>query len=171
MATLFDASIFQSFSDIIVFLFVFLVLFVVLKAVPAFKDNLGFAAIIALLIAFVAASLPILRKIIEVYIPLVTLLVIGAFLLIFVMAAFGQDGVKTFAESAGWRTTFLILAAIFFIVSIITGVNSYLKSGTEGADQSFWTNIGLIIVHPQVFGIIVLFLIVGLAVIFLTKSS
>ena len=197
MATFLDISVIGHFTSIFTFLLVFVIVFGLLQMFKMFGEgHTGIHAIIALAIGFIVIFQGGVVNVIQTFIPWFTLLIIVVFLLIFASRMFGltEGDVKAgFYNNPSFMTWILIFSALILLFSLGTGFGqSTLEQGqgqnlttpqaavsatggnaTAGstATLSFNQNLSNTLYNPKILGMLLVFIIVILAMLFLTTTE
>jgi len=160
------------------------------------EGHTGIHAIIALAIGFIVIFQGGVVNVIQTFIPWFTLLIIVVFLLIFASRMFGltEGDVKAgFYNNPSFMTWILIFSALILLFSLGTGFGqSTLEQGqgqnlttpqaavsatggnaTAGstATLSFNQNLSNTLYNPKILGMLLVFIIVILAMLFLTTTE
>jgi len=164
MATFLDIGLFEAFSPIFAFLFVWVTVFAILSYTKLFSENKGLHAMLAFILAVLTMLSPKLVQLIGLMAPM---FVVGMIFLIFLLLLYKIFGVKDdWITSAieGKSSAFywiLIVAAIIVVGSIAHVYGPELLALTQGTgnETSIGANIGATIFHPKVLGFAVMILI------------
>lgn len=177
MASIFDIGILNYFVPVFVFLLIFAILFALLEKIKLFGTNKGLNAMIAFAVAFLFILTPDMLGIVKIITPWFTILFV---FLILVMLLFMFAGVKegkiTEALSETGTVWVIIILCIVILVYALTQVYGAqiqtIYGGTNATDSSSVTGqVGKIIFHPRVLGMLLLVVIAAQAVRFIAGSS
>ncbi len=174
MATMFDMSLFQSFSSLFAFMFVFVIVFGILELRNFFKSS-GLHALVALFIsALVATSSNVMPMIAWMTPWFVMLLVFFMFLILIVrFIGVSEEGfIAGLGGKSGVTISMLLVMAIIFAAALghIYGQQALeLTTGSQNmtaatgapatVGESFQENVAEVFFHPKVLGLIIILLI------------
>jgi len=196
MATFLDISLLGHFTSIFTFLLVFVIVFGMLSMFKMFGEgHNGIYAIIALCIGFIVIFNAGVVTVIQTFTPWFTMLIIVIFLLIFASRMFGlsEGDVKAGFYGNPYMTWILIFSAIILLFSLGGAFGQKTLEQSQGTNlttpqagatfngtaaqpgatntQSFNQNLYNTIYHPKVLGMVLIFLVVILAMLFLTTRE
>jgi hypothetical protein len=174
MATMFDLSLFQSFSNLFAFLFVFVLVFGVLE-LRNFLKNSGLHALIALFISTLVATSSNVMPMIAWMTPWFVMLIVFFVFLILMLRFIGLEEtqiVSGLGGKTGLTVSMLIIVSIIFIAALghiygqqtlelttgpqnVTGATG--APGTVG--ESFRENVAAVFFHPKILGLLLVLLI------------
>ncbi len=191
MATVMDIGLLQSFSDIFLVLFVWVVVYAILQKVKVLGENKGLNAIVAISVAIFLAFSAKPKIIVKGIIPwFVLLFVFFMFLVMGMRFTFGVDAgdemllkVLGGEQSAGWWIFIGAAAILLVVVSSLVGPEvtpgsnqtappEITTPGQNGdVDTGDWrTNVLNTLYHPKVLGSVLLLVIALFAIQFLTRT-
>lgn len=180
MATLFDAGILAKLDFIFPVLLVFLLVYVVLIRTKMFEDKKGIAAVIACFLALLTLTSSFAMKVINKMAPWFILLIIFGLFILIVYQAMGikEDAISKVmtSEEHGpvffwWIIALVVLIGLGSVITVFSEEKGFLGlKGEEGVgdeETSLWSAL----LHPQMLGLILIFLVAYFAVQKLTSTK
>ncbi len=183
MATPLDISVLKQFSGIFPFLLTIVLVYAVLSMTAMFKDKKTWAALVAIIAAFMTLLSPIAIKTINLMAPWFVLFVI--FLVLFVLAfmLFGYDqaAITKFVTDGEfgvgtWVMAIMLIIGIGSLVAVVNeekGFGALTESNVSVAGQhpsqdfGFWQTL----FHPKVLGMVLVLLIAFFTIKYMTRSD
>ncbi|MDP4012687.1 MAG: hypothetical protein Q8R00_03735 [Candidatus Nanoarchaeia archaeon] len=165
-----DVSSFSYFSPIFTFLFIWIVLYALLKKMEWFGKNDAVITTISFLSSMMFLMVPETTEIVGFATPWVFLLGV---LIVLAMILFMFMGVKEDAVTKIVSTNPILLTIIFvvlgiiFLVSLTNVFGNFLLPGTTGG---FWDVTKRVLFHPRTLGMLFLLVVVSYAIRFLTAE-
>jgi hypothetical protein len=176
MATFLDIGLFESFSPIFAFLFVWVTVFAILEFTKLFGETKGLHAMLAFILAVLTMLSPKLVQLISLMSPIFVVAMIFILFLLLLFRLFGAEE-SWFKEAITSRSSafywILIVAIVILVGSIATVYGQELLSitqGGEGNQTGIAANLGATLFHPKVLGFAVLMLIAVFTIYFLAAK-
>ncbi|GEM_PF-1057581 len=171
MATLLDATgLGDILSLIFVFLFVFAVIYAVLKKAPFFGDNAGLNSIIAFIFAAFSVMIPESTIVIGTFLPwffMFFLLVVLLFMFFMFLGVKNEDMMEA-AKNDTVMTIILLVVITLFLISLTQAYGPFLMvNGGTG----FWATTKRLIFSRKFLGIIFMFVIASFTIGFLGNKQ
>jgi hypothetical protein len=139
-----DLSIFAQNEFLIPFLFVLAIIFGVLRATRVFEGNVAVQMIIALALAYFAATYQPFVSTLFTYLPSITWFFIMMFFIVFILEVFGLRGRRERKEAQLNMIIYGVLLLLLFTIGI------HLKIPTElpiiGSRENFFLLLGLLLI-------------------------
>jgi len=200
MATFLDVGLLDNFGVIFVILIVFLILFGLLEYIKAFgPDKRGLHGIIALVVALLFLVSKIATNMVKMMVPWFMVIGIFLFFSMFLIRMFGRTeaDMRSLVADPNFYPWLIIFVILILILSLgnafgqsllekgegetvpingsIDGQGYQLQPATEGTTSttttSFSTNLLNTLRHPKVLGMLFIFIVGMIALIFLTKRA
>lgn len=177
MATFLDIGLFEAFSPVFAFLFVWVTVFAVLQFTKFLGDNKGLHALFAFILAVLTMLSPKLVQLIGTMAPIFVVAIIFIVFLLLLYKMFGVDDDWLTSAIKGKGSAFywiLIVAAVIVVGSVSIVFGEEILSITQGGDGGNTTgvvgNLGSTLFHPKVLGFVVLMLIAVFAIYMLASK-
>ena len=165
------------FAPVFVALFVYAITYALLEKTKIFGTNKGTNAAIAIAMSFMFLLTPDLLGIVKIITPWFTILFIflTMIVLLFLFVGVEQTNIsKAFSErSTVWIIIMVCFIILFYAMTQVYGEQIhgiYAGGDTSTSDSSLSQNIGRIIFHPRVLGMVILLVISALAVRFISGA-
>ncbi len=171
-----DISIIAFFRPIFVFLFIFAVLFAILEKTKIFGSTKGVNSLISFVLALLFLISSDLVEVVNIITPWFTILfiMILMMILVFMFASVKQETIaETFKQTWFVWILVLVMFGIFgYALSQVFGSQiQAIYGGTEGAaGKGIGFDIGRIIFHPKILGVILIIAIAAQAVRLISKG-
>ncbi len=177
MASFLDIGILDYFAPAFVFLLVFGVLFALLEKTKVFGEKTGINSLVAFAISLLFLLTPDLVGIVKVITPWFTILFIFVLLIImlFLFVGVKESAVAEAFSERGMVWIILLVAFIIFFYALTQVYGAQIQTiyggaGESTGDSNVAQQVGKIIFHPRILGMIVLLLIAAQAVRFISSS-
>lgn len=176
MASFLDIGILDYFAPAFVWLLVFGVLFAILEKTKVFGEKTGINSLVAFSISLLFLLTPDLVNIVKVITPWFTILFIFVLMivLLFLFVGVKESEISgAFSERGMVWIILMIMFVIFFygLTQVYGAQIQTIYGGAEaGADASVSQQVGKILFHPRVLGMVILLLIASQAVRFISSS-
>lgn len=177
MASFLDIGILDYFAPAFVFLFVFGVLFALLEKTHVFGDKTGINSLVAFSISLLFLLTPDLVGIVKIITPWFTVLFIFILMIILLFLFVGvkeSEVAGAFSERGTvWIILMVAFVIFFYALTQVYGAQIqtiYGGTGAEGGETSVAQNVGQIIFHPRVLGMVIILLIASQAVRFISSN-
>ncbi|MBI4154086.1 hypothetical protein HY501_02015 [Candidatus Woesearchaeota archaeon] len=174
MATILELGLLDYFSPFFVGLLVYAILYALLEKTKIFGENKGTNAAISLALALLFLLTPDLFKLVKVITPWFTILFIFIVMIMLLFLFVGVSQSK-FSEAFQDRGLIWIIIMICFIILFYGMTQVYgeqihsIYAGEEGtAESSLSQNVGKIIFHPRVLGMVLILVLSAMAVRFIS---
>ena len=178
MPTLLEALVRGPLLPILIFLLAFALIYAVLSKIKLFPSN-GINAILAFVVALLVATTNKIVEILAIALPwYAAIMTIGIFILL-IVAAFGIKDISNLGENPTILYTAISLAVIilfFSIAHVFQGeIREQLPGGSNYTNESIPSNWHQDFVrtffHPNFLGVMVVFIIATLAIVFLSSTK
>ncbi|MBU2590190.1 MAG: hypothetical protein KKA65_00870 [Nanoarchaeota archaeon] len=170
MASMLDIGLLDYFVPVFVFLLIFVALYALLEKTGFFGKTKGLNAMIAFAIAFLFILTPDLMGVVKIMTPWFTVLFVFVFMIILMFMFVGikeESVMKAFSER-GMVWIVVIISLIVFIYALTQVYGSQIQTiyaGEEVADDNSITGqIGKIIFHPRILGVLLLLMVAAQAI-------
>ena len=161
MATFLDISALQSFSNIFVFLFVWLVVYAILLYTKIMGQNRYLPILIALMLALFSLFSDTFTRIILNIVPWIVLIFVLIFLLTVAIQSFGGGGTDA-PGIQGLNIVLLVIVGIAVIVGVLAEVRqSVTVPGEDDDTEKDFSKMTTVFFHPNFLGMMFL---LGLAI-------
>ncbi len=177
MASIMDIGLLDYFVPVFVFLLIFGILFALLEKVKLFGTNKGLNSIIAFAIAFLFILTPELMGVVKVMTPWFTILFVFILMivLLFMFVGVKEESVTAAFKDKGLMWIIIIVSIIIFVYALTQVYGAqvqtiYAGDNTTTASGSLGSQIGKILFHPRVLGMLLLLMIAAQAVRMITAS-
>ena len=182
MATPLDVTALKQFSGIFPFLLTLVLVYAILSMTAWFKENKTWAAIIAIITAFMTLLSPIAIKTINLMAPWFILFIIFAilFILAFMVFGFDQKAITDFVAGGDygvgtWIMSIMLIIGIGSLVFVVNEEKGFadLAAGNEtGAapksqQYGFWQTL----FHPKILGMALVLMVGYFTIKYMTKSE
>ncbi len=183
MATPLDITALKQFSGIFPFLLTIVLVYAVLSMTAMFKDKKTWAALIAIIAAFMTLLSPIAIKTINLMAPWFVLFVIFLvlFILAFMLFGYDQAAITKFVTEGEfgvgtWVMAIMLIIGIGSLVAVINeekGFSSLTQNATYSGhipvekEYGFWQTL----FHPKVLGMALILLVAFFTIKYMTKSE
>ncbi len=183
MATLLDATLLGKFTNIMMFLLVFVITYAIFQLTNILKSK-NLNAFVAFLLAFFTILNPNVTKLVSILIPWLFIMLL---ILVFILVGMVTLGVRTsdIEKAMGhwgpFHVTFLGFLGFIVLIAFSQVYGAYFLNVTSGTNPSSGSavnattsgsdlteNVMKIFVTPQVLSIVLIFLIAAFAVMWLT---
>jgi len=177
MASFLDIGILDYFAPAFVFLLVFAVLFALLEKTKVFGDKTGINSLVAFSISLLFLLTPDLVGIVKVITPWFTILFIFILMivLLFLFVGVKESAVAEAFSERGMVWIILMIAFIIFFYALTQVYGAQIQtiyggSTVEGEPGSVSQQVGKILFHPRILGMVILLIIASQAVRFISSS-
>ncbi len=170
MATILDTSLLLFFRPVFTFLFVFGILYAILSRVPLFGKNSNINIVVALSMAMLFMLTPGVKDVLNIATPWFIFLFIFLILLVLVFMMIGieeKSVIEVFSQSwVIWTIGIITIIGIFgYAMSQVYGPSVQGLYGTEEtAREGVTYDIGRILFHPRMLGVIFILAVAAQAV-------
>lgn len=174
MASILELGLLDYFAPVFVGLLVYAIIYALLEKTKIFGDNKGTNGVIALAVALLFLLTPDVLGIVKIITPWFTILFIFLIMivLLFMFVGVKQDQVAAAFSERGtvWIIIMICFVILFYALMQVYGEQIHSIYAGEGgtADSSLSQNIGKIIFHPRVLGMLLILVISALAVRFIS---
>jgi len=169
MASILDIGLLDYFVPVFVFLLIFAILFALLEKIPIFGKNRGLNAMIAFAIAFLFILTPDMLGIVKIITPWFTILFVFVILIVmlFMFVGVKEESITSVFTDKGnvWIIVVICLVILIYALTQVYGAQiQTIYGGTNATDSSTVTGqVGKIIFHPRVLGMLLLLVIAAQA--------
>jgi len=165
MATVLDAGIVGYFAPLFVFLFIFVVLYGIMLRAQIFGDKQGLYALISGALAFMTLFIPNIARFVGALAPLLVGVVILGFMILLVLSIVGFKGdmMEGLVTHPGVFWTVMVLCILIVVFAFSQTMM------TEDVSED--TSIRDVLFHEKILGVILIFVIAGFAVNFLSMTA
>lgn len=179
MASILDIGLLDYFVPVFIFLFIFGILFALLEKVKIFGENKGLNALISFAIAFLFVLTPDLPGVVKIITPWFTIMFVFVIMIVLLFMFVGvKEGAvaEAFSErSMVWIVVIICLIILVYALTQVYGariqsINVEGNATVEGA-PSMTSQVGKIIFHPRVLGMLIMLLIAAQAIRFLASHA
>lgn len=178
MASILDIGILNYFVPVFVFLFVFAIVFALLEKIKFFGPNKGLNSLIAFAIAFLFVLTPDLLGIVKIMTPWFTIMFVFILMIVLLFMFVGvKEGTVTEAFSErGMVWIIIVISLIIFIYALTQVYGSQVQTiyggenATDTGTSSVTGQVGKILFHPRILGMLLLLMIAAQAVRMITSS-
>ncbi|MBU2638886.1 MAG: hypothetical protein KJ955_07975 [Nanoarchaeota archaeon] len=180
MASIMDIGLLDYFVPVFIFIFIFAILFALLEKVKVFGENKGLNALISFAIAFLFVLTPDLLGVVKIMTPWFTILFVFVIMIVLLFMFVGVkegDITEAFTEKGMvWIIVIVCLIIMIYALTQVYGaqIQNITVDGNTTADASSPTmtsQVGKILFHPRVLGMLLLLLIAAQAVRFLAGHA
>jgi hypothetical protein len=182
MATIMDLGLLNYFTPIIVFIFVFILLWAMMKKLNFFPGNDGAHLLIALTLSILFILVPELTDVVSLATPWFIILLIFLFMIVLIFLFMGAKpeavaglfgGVGTPNQTILWTIIIVSLAIMGYAFTQVYGEQIHNLTAGESTDESgdLMMNIGQIVFTPKVLGMFFLLLMSALIIKFITMPA
>lgn len=179
MASILDIGLLDYFVPVFIFLFIFGILFALLEKVKIFGENKGLNALISFAIAFLFVLTPDLLGVVKIMTPWFTIMFVFVIMIVLLFMFVGvKEGAiaETFSErSMVWIVVIISLIILVYALTQVYGaqIQNINVEGNATADgsPSMTSQVGKILFHPRVLGMLLLLLIAAQAIRFLASRA
>tara|TARA_Y100000310_G_scaffold322163_1_gene380860 strand:+ start:8938 stop:9453 length:516 start_codon:yes stop_codon:yes gene_type:complete len=171
MATIFESGgVGDLISIAFVFLFVFVILFALLKKIKLFGDNEGFNSIVAFIFASFTVMVPESRVVVGNFLPWFFMFFMLALVMFmfFMFLGVKEETMAEVAKNSTFITVSIATVIILFLMAMTKAYGPFLMAG-EGA--GFWPTTKRLIFSRNFLGVIFMLFVSAYAVIFLSKKN
>jgi len=180
MATPLDITALKQFSGIFPFLLVLVLVYAVLSMTDWFKEKKAWAALIAIIAAFMTLMSPIAIKTVNMMAPWFVLFVVFAilFILAFMMFGYKQEDITKFVTEGEfgigiWVMSIIIIIGVGSLVAVVNEEVGFAKLAGENVTAAerptgefgFWQTI----FHPKILGMVLILLVAFFTIRQMTK--
>lgn len=176
MASFLDIGILDYFTPVFVWLLVFGVLFAILEKTKIFGEKSGINSLVAFAISLLFLLTPDLVSIVKVITPWFTILFIFVLMivLLFLFVGVKEEAVAGAFSERGMVWIILLIAFVIFGYALTQVYGAQIQTiygGAEaGEDANISQQVGKILFHPRILGMIILLIIAAQAVRFISSS-
>jgi hypothetical protein len=182
MATIMDLGLLNYFTPIIVFIFVFILLWAMMKKLNFFPGNDGAHLLIALTLSILFILIPELTDVVSLATPWFIILLIFLFMIVLIFLFMGAKpeavaglfgGAGTPNQTILWTIIIVSLAIMGYAFTQVYGEQIHNLTAGESTDESgdLMMNIGQIVFTPKVLGMFFLLLMSALIIKFITMPA
>ncbi len=180
MATILDIGILNYFTPVFVFFLVFGVLYALLSKTNIFGDNKGLNSIVAFALGLLFILTPELMKLVSIFTPWFILLFIFVLMIVLLFLFIGvneETVVSVFSErSMVWIIVIVAVTIFIYAMTQVYGTQIHEIYGgannvTDVASSGLNENIGKILFHPRILGVIMILLIAAQVVRFIAGAK
>ena len=177
MATILDIGLLEFFKPVFTFIFVYAVLYAILSRISLFGESRIVVASIAVSLAMLFMLTPGVKDVLEVSTPwfIYMFIFIILFVLIFMMVGVKEESVvSAFKENwIIWTIAIISIIGIFgYAMSVVYGpIIQGLYGTEETAREGITYDIGRIIFHPRMLGVLFILIVASQAVRLITSRD
>lgn len=175
MVSLLDLGLIQYFAPAFTFFLILIITWAILEKTSLLGDNKAVNWIIALCMAVLAMLVPGLSDVIQIMTPWFIVLFIFMILLVVIFLFMGVKG-DTLAGVFGkntfviWVVVIVSLAIVGYSFMQVYGESIQSLTNPEDAEGDLNATIGQILFHPKIMGMVLILVIAGLIVRFVSVS-
>ncbi len=175
MATFINAFMVQKFNWFVLFLFIFVIVYAILEKSNWFK-NKNLDSIIALAVAFLSLMNPNVVSLIEHLIPWFFIILLVSLFILVAMMNLGVEEKNITKAMSTWGPFHITLIGfiglvILLVIAQVYGSQFMTIASGKATNQSSISHTIQVMVQPQVLALIFVFIVAGLAVLFLTNDA
>lgn len=176
MASFLDMGILDYFAPAFVWLLVFGILFAILEKTKVFGEKSGINSLVAFSISILFLLTPDLVSIVKVITPWFTILFIFILMivLLFLFVGVKETEIAGAFSERGMVWIILLIAFVIFFYALTQVYGAQIQTIYGGADAGPDANIsqqvGKILFHPRILGMVILLVIASQAVRFISSS-
>ncbi len=170
MASVLDIGLLDYFVPVFVFILIFVALYALLEKTGFFGKAKGVNAMIAFAIAFLFLLTPDLVGVIKIMTPWFTILFVFVFMIIllFMFVGVKENAISAAFSERGTVWIIIILSLLVFVYALTQVYGSQIQTVYAGEevveDNSITGQVGKIIFHPRVLGVLLLLMIAAQAI-------
>ena len=169
MATFLDITVLENFSNIFVFLFVWLVIFAIFSYAKILGQNKAIAVLVGFILAFLSILSELVVNIVLGTVPWIILLFVILTLLIIMRDTFGGGTGAGFAAAGPLAYVLVVFLVIGVIVGILTQIRQDVSVPEEG--EKNFSEAVTIFFHPNFLGMLFLLMLAAFTIVLLTSNK
>lgn len=176
MATLLDLSLLSYFKPFFTFILVWVIFYAILQKTKIFGPNQGLNALISISVAALFMFTPGVSDMINIITPWFVVLMIFILLLVGIFMMVGiKEGSIAEAFSQDWLIWLIVIVVILFIFGFAftkvfgSSIQKVYAGEGEAGDAVF--DVGRVLFHPRVLGMLFLLVVVSQAIRLLTMGK
>ncbi len=164
MATVLDLSMLSFFKPAFIFLFVLGIFYAILQKTQLFGENKGMNLLVSFVVSFLFIITPGVSDVISLAMPwfVILVVVILVIALVFMMMGVKEETIVTNVFHEGWFIWTIVLVIILgifgYAFSVVYGPAVQSVTG-ESSDQGVMSDIGKVLFHPKLLGVLFLLLV------------
>ncbi len=177
MASVIDIGLLDYFVPVFVFLLIFGIVFALLEKVKLFGTNKGLNSLISFAIACLFILTPELMKVIKIMTPWFTILFVFVIMivLLFMFVGIKEESISVAFQDRSLIWIIIILSLTIFAYALTQVYGSQVQTVYAGENVTseqgnLMGQVGKIVFHPRVLGMVILLLIAAQAVRMITAS-
>jgi len=170
MASFLDIGLLAGYSKLFVFIFVWLIVYAILKITKVTGTNEGINIVLGLILALLTLFSPLATSIIETIAPWAAVLLVMIMLLSVSTKIFGVKESDVFA-SGGLKALSATLVIGIFLVLVVSNIRDQVLMPGENGTSTELNTAKAVIFHPQVLGAIFVLLIAIFTIALMVNKS
>jgi len=170
MASMLDIGLLDYFVPVFVFILIFVALYALLEKTGFFGKTKGLNAMIAFAIASLFIITPDLMGVIKIMTPWFTILFVFIFMIIlmFMFVGIKEESIMSAFSERGTVWIVILISLVVFIYALTQVYGTQVQTIYAGEevveDSSITGQVGKIIFHPRVLGVLLLLMIAAQAI-------